>query len=595
MSLEVVRLVLTGVVFGCGDDDDDGSMRGRDAQVSDASGEGGTNGRAPTDGGSGAAGRGSGGSPAGRDGGGAGGGGSRDAAMDAATDAAMDAGGEDASDAQQGMDDAGTTPEQACEQLVAATCDWFHACRIPTADCATQGPTQAVETRCAPTPASVAAGHARLDPDALTMCLDAVRAVSESCGPPPPTFTAAFSATNPDNPCTGVFVGLGKVGDDCYPLGTYGSDGCGEGFCAPGACPGTCTAFTAIGQECDQSARRCAPNARCSGGHCRALLQQDADCSDPLDACASGLYCAHDGVCRRRLAVGESCTLNKECSTQACAPEGAAGALVCFLRVPEGQACHADVSCSAENLCIDGTCAMTVARGERCYSVDNCPAGDRCVRADVDDAQGSCERKAALSEPCVNDLDCDLGLYCSVAGGDPVCVSRVGDGMDCTAARCLETSWCDTESAQCRPISDEGGPCDRVSQLGCNDGLLCMGDKKCHARGANAGDPCSGYFTPSCAVGLACDRATQKCRSLPGVDEACNRGEDVSCEPSAWCACDGVECGNAYDPWTGDPEERCEQKVALGQPCVSFQQCAEGSCDETTHTCQNPPAACTGS
>jgi hypothetical protein len=587
VSLEVACLVLAGLAFGCGDDDDDGSTRAGDAQVLDAGKESGASGHAPTDGGRGTAGRDADGSASSRDsgvgGGGSGGG-----------DAAMDAGGEDASDAQQTTDDAGTTPEQACQQLVDATCDWFHACRSPTGDCATQGPAQIVKTRCTSTPDSVTAGRARLDPDALTTCLDAVRTVSESCSQPPPTLAAAFNSTAPNNPCTKVFVGLGKLGDDCYPQGTYGSDGCGEGFCMTGECPGTCTAFTAIGQECSQPGSRCGPNARCSGDHCRALLQQDDDCSDPLDACATGLYCAHDDVCRRPLAAGEPCTSNEECGSLSCAPEGAGGALVCFVRVPEGQPCRADASCYVDQLCIDGTCAMTVARGERCYSVDNCPAGDRCVRADVDDAQGTCEPKAALSEPCVNDFDCATGLYCSVGGPSPVCVARVGDGMACTAARCLETLWCDPESEQCRPISGEGGPCYREGQLGCGDALLCMGDKKCHPRGANAGDPCSGYFTPSCAVGLACDRATQTCVSLPGIDDACNRGEDVSCMPGSWCACDGMECGAAYDPWTGDPLERCKPRVALGQPCVSYQQCAEGSCNETTSTCQNPPGPCTG-
>ena len=46
--------------------------------------------------------------------------------------------------------------------------------------------------------------------------------------------------------------------------------------------------------------------------------------SDPLDACASGLYCAHDDVCRRPLAAGEPCTRTRNAAPRRARPRALA-------------------------------------------------------------------------------------------------------------------------------------------------------------------------------------------------------------------------------------------------------------------------------
>jgi hypothetical protein len=520
----------------------------------------------------------------------------RDAGTGAKDASASDAHTDDAAANDPDAGGAGITPEAACQALVDATCDWFHACRVPDGDCKSLGPTPIVAGRCATTPEAVASGRAAFHPFALDPCLAEARAATANCnGGPPPTLTVVFNAGSADSACKDVFVGLGAPGDDCYPAGSYGNDGCARSQCLGSECPGVCTPFLASGDSCGTDARSCGPHLFCSNGACREYLEADADCSDDLDRCVNGLYCDEGHHCRLNTALGKSCTTSAQCGGYACAPEGKNGALICFARVNAGAACKGDASCASELLCVDDECTQQVATGERCYHDNNCPSGTRCTRANASDELGSCEPRVGISEPCaeLGDDDCQPGLYCDSSGVSPVCAARAAENEACQQVSCLEALWCDPNTLKCLALSPEGGACYREGFLGCANGLLCMGDGKCHAQGTESGDPCSGGSTLTCATGLSCDRATQTCIVLPGANGECNQGEQPSCQPDLWCACDGQPCQGSYDPWTGNSLEHCLSKVALGESCVDQQQCAEGVCG-ASGKCENPPPPCTG-
>lgn len=150
-------------------------------------------------------------------------------------------------------------------------------------------------------------------------------------------------------PCL-VFEGTVQAGKECTPLAELpviegggsplADETCASGTCVAGRCQTSPGIAVGLGESCTFEA----------GTHCNA---------EGID-----LYCASDGTCRERAAVGESCDAPYGCDDASlyCAGLTSVGGTgVCAERVPKGGACAPDeilvceqapeVFCDSEGLC----------------------------------------------------------------------------------------------------------------------------------------------------------------------------------------------------------------------------------------------------
>ncbi len=150
----------------------------------------------------------------------------------------------------------------------------------------------------------------------------------------------------------------------------------------------------------------------------------------------------------------------------------------------------------------------------------------------------ACVPRHAEGDGCERDGQCQDGLFCVVS----VCLPPQPDGADCTedgqdfdggqcqGGACVEGrcetecrgSQCDEPDSRCcpageycqsrvgiedycRPISDEGGPCDTWNaELACGDGLYCDGSS-CRPQLPDGADCDFVGHWPECGDGLECD------------------------------------------------------------------------------------------
>jgi hypothetical protein len=107
--------------------------------------------------------------------------------------------------------------------------------------------------------------------------------------------------------------------------------------------------------------------------------------------------------------------------------------------------------------------------------IDGCPTGYACIpNTNLTPTQGHCERL------CRNDDGCDEGV-CGVRPTSPVLVCA--DYCDPLLATCPATHVCrllgDRAFGCVVPLPDDigvqGQPCNRLLQLGCAEGFVCMG------------------------------------------------------------------------------------------------------------------------
>jgi hypothetical protein len=83
-------------------------------------------------------------------------------------------------------------------------------------------------------------------------------------------------------------------------------------------------------------------------------------------------------------------------------------------------------------------------------------------------------------------------------------------------------------------------------------------------------------FIFDCEAGFICDdQQTQYCNAAPDDGDWCISAQ---CGESSWC-----------NPALGMGEGVCEALVADGQPCIRHEQCASGTCDSVSDTCEVTP------
>lgn len=162
-------------------------------------------------------------------------------------------------------------------------------------------------------------------------------------------------------------------------------------------------------------------------GTCSVAAGEGARCSAP-DACAAGLTCAYDGICRRVVAVGEACDATHACAGDDFSTKCKDG--VCVARGREGAPCG------------QGTVGCDLARGFACGS------SNTCVAIELPAAGAPCGTNVATDMPFAV---CRGGAVC-VNG---TCVPRAGFGDACDEKTLCRSPLRCTEG-RCRPYGEDG-------------------------------------------------------------------------------------------------------------------------------------------
>lgn len=259
-----------------------------------------------------------------------------------------------------------------------------------------------------------------------------------------------------------------------------------------------------------------------------------------VTGCPPGTPCEDDAICDDGLFCNglEFCDLDT--MTCAAGADPCEGLLGCD---EDGDYC---IECDAETPCVDD---------EDLCTVDDCVDG-LCPYTPVDCGDNVCDPNTGECIGCVDDADCDDGLFCNGAEfcEDSECV----DGM----APCDPvTEVCDEDTGTCVVID----LCDGVV---CDNGDFCDGEETC--------DPDTGLCvdgTDPCEGAVDCDEDTDECIWCTVAadcddadlctDDACDAGvcvnTPVDCDNGLFC--DGVETCDELTGLCVDGDDPCDPLI----------------------------------
>lgn len=300
--------------------------------------------------------------------------------------------------------------------------------------------------------------------------------------------------------CPGALTPELKAGDACVASGE-----CASGlYCnkTGGACPGTCTAYSAAGEPCDVNGLLCGQNLVCRSNMCIPLASVGSSCATAAD-CPSEIcigvdsgYCANlwcdpaTNTCAAGVGAGQACGPTDAGANVVCANEFSCVSLelagTCAAPGPVGAACTFDSDCQTGLHCDGfvitrqlGQCAAPLPIGASCNSTVACAAGLFC-KYDAQGLNGACATPSGPGDFCTSsDSDCQPGLTCQVAAtvngrAQSECLTKAyppapcGDGG---TSICIE-SLC--KNGQCVDYANVGDPC--VTNGDCTTGA-CLGGK----------------------------------------------------------------------------------------------------------------------
>jgi hypothetical protein len=448
------------------------------------------------------------------------------------------------SESDAGATDApGVSIDEFCSLLQKRARSWLRECRLGFGDSRAWWGTQAIDEFCSSGRAAVAAGRLSYDPLQAEAC--AAGSVN-GCDEIAAFAYLASDAAYASSPCRGVVVGSVSVGGQCHADSTQYASECRDGFCGGSACPGTCNAFVALGQDCDATPQ-CGPGAYCSANKCRAYVALGADCTsgtcDPMQVCITETL--PNPTCVEKRSLGEACQWKSQCSRGDCYQSK------CTAEVPLGAPCNNGAYCAPDAQCTNDVCAPLLAVGADCTDgLYVCADGAQCVNGkcpQLSQAGGTC--------PCVRGLWCDVNNTCQV-------LRKLG--ADCS---------------QSNPQNVEI-PCE--APLRCRATLLNQGTFTAFvcSNPGNQGEPCQ--FTSACKSPLFCDPTTSRCQPPAPKDAACNPALALdTCQAGLFCECTAGNCptelcrGSCVD--TAAPGA-CRVRAANDETCVNNAGCSSGNC-----------------
>jgi hypothetical protein len=363
---------------------------------------------------------------------------------------------------------------------------------------------------------------------------------------------------------------------------------CGGGKCTPNCmdgevdgtetdidCGGSCPMGCGVGKKC-----KIDPDCASNACDMSTFLCVASQCTDgQKDGAETDIDCG-GGMCMG-CAVGRNCKVDTDCTSMACD----ANLLQCV-----GSQCADHQQDGVET---DIDCGGTMC--------SPCPVGKKCkLNADCttmacDAATFRCDTSQCVDgkqDGMETDLDCG-GPVCSPCGVGKGCVANT----DCASAacdfvthKCVASTCVDQRQDGTETGVDCGGGC-----TGCIVGQGCNGDTDCLSNacdantllcvasqcndhrldGAETAIDCGGGTCPACAVGQACV-SDNDCTTL-----ACD-GMTFVCDASQ-CS-DHRQDGNETDVDCGGADScaRCPS----GKMCVANSDCQVGhTCNSVTHVC----------
>jgi hypothetical protein len=290
---------------------------------------------------------------------------------------------------------------------------------------------------------AIAAGRSRFDAAQAQACLDGLQA--RGCERTLPAV---------DQACESAVMGAVAAGGSCNWLYE-----CSTGRCdpqGPGVCPATCGTVAGEGVPCSTAPCDLRAGLRCIDNVCSRLHTVDQKCSSSFD-CALGLFC--DGIsskCAPRTFEQASCASNEECAAGLFCDVSPQGGL-CRRKIAQGQSCTAASAKSSRSACADGNvckgytfaksgvtpgaCAALGDLGASCIAaaqITGCAGGLVCTA-------GACADKP-VSGPCAQPEDCKEGFaYCDGSQ----CHLLKAEGTACASSPECASGFCDPGTGKC--------------------------------------------------------------------------------------------------------------------------------------------------
>lgn len=229
------------------------------------------------------------------------------------------------------------------------------------------------------------------------------------------------------------------------PAGSRCVASCDQGFCSPGS------------QGNKKLLESCSDASECAANHCGAAGCTTV-CNPALGQCSDDMACAGSAACgecallsstpgARRL--GEKCTLDSDCVSEASCVDDGLGVKRCSTECLEGGSCPSGFVCHADR-CVRGG---GLPSGERCMGAEYCASG-ACLTL-PDPRNNFCTKACDPSKGCGDGFDC-----LKVAGYDLCVPTGVRLGRACIAdSQCL-SGRCDTGLGYCtRPCDPRTAAC----------------------------------------------------------------------------------------------------------------------------------------
>ena len=354
-------------------------------------------------------------------------------------------------------------------------------------------------------------------------------------------------------------------GATCYDCPTTSYD--------PGACVSwQCSADTDCGQgyACSPQTGTCyVPNNYDAGGP--LMCQRPADCTN-------GLTCGMDGTCH----TGDCAAVQGNGQTIGCVSpyicKLSGGVASCVLSpspppsdsgadsspmtdggsdgdasdgAPQVVACVFDTDCSANSLCVDGTCTIRA---------NLCADGTQCRVSGYSCVEGRCTATCDQNNPCATGYSCNYNL--NVCNINPFACSQQADcqgGTVCVESRCVAPAVASDAGFSC--------PAGQVVVQGLQQSLQgCLVDEAAIFECTN--DGLEGSSANSCATGNLClhhscytdcggsanncTGNTPVCKTVTipkGMFSVCGTATDLGsdCDPQNAVACNALKtCVDGY-------------------------------------------------